>query len=164
VCVLKSCITFGWKPTVLAPGSGGRWNVTVFFDLADAGLKINWRRSFITTDVNPFYDSFIQAVTPLSLSSSRKRIKKISFICERKFDVASLDEHLSIVIETHHRHKCIIAYACKTSVNLVHDSAMLMRAELLERNVSIPSHSTAGAPVARTCASTAPLNVHCHRY
>ena len=29
-------------------------------DLADAGLKIDWRRSFITTDVNPFYDSFIR--------------------------------------------------------------------------------------------------------
>ncbi len=56
--------------------------VTVFCDLADAGLKIDWRRSFITTDVNPFYDSFIHKVTPLSLSSSRKRIKKISFICK----------------------------------------------------------------------------------
>eukprot|EP00301_Raphidiophrys_heterophryoidea_P022998 c7009_g1_i1.p1 GENE.c7009_g1_i1~~c7009_g1_i1.p1 ORF type:complete len:1146 (+),score=341.15 c7009_g1_i1:104-3541(+) len=29
-------------------------------DIAQLGCKIDWRRSFITTDVNPYYDSFIQ--------------------------------------------------------------------------------------------------------
>ncbi|XP_048459558.1 leucine--tRNA ligase, cytoplasmic isoform X1 [Rhincodon typus] len=29
-------------------------------DLKKMGLKIDWRRSFITTDVNPFYDSFVK--------------------------------------------------------------------------------------------------------
>ncbi|XP_013388845.1 leucine--tRNA ligase, cytoplasmic isoform X1 [Lingula anatina] len=28
-------------------------------DLCSMGLKVDWRRSFITTDVNPFYDSFV---------------------------------------------------------------------------------------------------------
>uniref|UniRef100_A0A6I8SS83 leucine--tRNA ligase n=1 Tax=Xenopus tropicalis TaxID=8364 RepID=A0A6I8SS83_XENTR len=29
-------------------------------DLKSMGLKVDWRRSFITTDVNPFYDSFVK--------------------------------------------------------------------------------------------------------
>ncbi|XP_066447350.1 leucine--tRNA ligase, cytoplasmic [Eleutherodactylus coqui] len=29
-------------------------------DLKGMGLKIDWRRSFITTDVNPYYDSFVK--------------------------------------------------------------------------------------------------------
>ncbi|XP_032431921.1 leucine--tRNA ligase, cytoplasmic [Xiphophorus hellerii] len=29
-------------------------------DLKQMGVKVDWRRSFITTDVNPFYDSFIR--------------------------------------------------------------------------------------------------------
>jgi len=29
-------------------------------DLEMMGLKVDWRRSFITTDVNPFYDSFVR--------------------------------------------------------------------------------------------------------
>ena len=29
-------------------------------DMKLLGAKVDWRRSFITTDVNPFYDSFIQ--------------------------------------------------------------------------------------------------------
>lgn len=29
-------------------------------DLQKMGLKVDWRRSFITTDVNPYYDSFVQ--------------------------------------------------------------------------------------------------------
>jgi leucyl-tRNA synthetase len=29
-------------------------------DLFDMGCRIDWRRSFITTDVNPFYDSFVR--------------------------------------------------------------------------------------------------------
>ncbi|KAM8974469.1 leucine--tRNA ligase, cytoplasmic [Pelodytes ibericus] len=29
-------------------------------DLKAMGLKVDWRRSFITTDVNPFYDSFVR--------------------------------------------------------------------------------------------------------
>lgn len=29
-------------------------------DLMNLGLKIDWRRSFITTDANPFYDSFVK--------------------------------------------------------------------------------------------------------
>ncbi|KAK6051627.1 hypothetical protein COOONC_10866 [Cooperia oncophora] len=29
-------------------------------DLKQMGLKVDWRRSFITTDVNPYYDSFVQ--------------------------------------------------------------------------------------------------------
>ncbi|CAF1404093.1 unnamed protein product, partial [Adineta steineri] len=29
-------------------------------DLQKMGLKVDWRRSFITTDINPYYDSFIQ--------------------------------------------------------------------------------------------------------
>uniref|UniRef100_A0A0K0EDH3 leucine--tRNA ligase n=1 Tax=Strongyloides stercoralis TaxID=6248 RepID=A0A0K0EDH3_STRER len=29
------------------------------YDLKKLGMKIDWRRSFITTDVNPFYDSFV---------------------------------------------------------------------------------------------------------
>ncbi|XP_043077704.1 LOW QUALITY PROTEIN: leucine--tRNA ligase, cytoplasmic-like [Puntigrus tetrazona] len=42
-------------------------------DLKKMGLKADWRRSFITTDVNPFYDSFVrwQYVT----LKERKKIK-----------------------------------------------------------------------------------------
>lgn len=29
-------------------------------DLMAMGLKVDWRRSFITTAVNPFYDSFVR--------------------------------------------------------------------------------------------------------
>lgn len=29
-------------------------------DLKSMGVKVDWRRSFITTDVNPFYDSFVR--------------------------------------------------------------------------------------------------------
>lgn len=29
-------------------------------DLADFGMHVDWRRSFITTDANPYYDSFIR--------------------------------------------------------------------------------------------------------
>jgi leucyl-tRNA synthetase len=29
-------------------------------DLKDFGLKVDWRRSFITTDVNPYYDAFVR--------------------------------------------------------------------------------------------------------
>lgn len=29
-------------------------------DLKDMGCHIDWRRSFITTDINPYYDSFIR--------------------------------------------------------------------------------------------------------
>merc|ERR1712135_178446 len=29
-------------------------------DLTRMGLHVDWRRSFITTDVNPFYDSFVR--------------------------------------------------------------------------------------------------------
>ncbi|KAJ6668000.1 hypothetical protein lerEdw1_016321 [Lerista edwardsae] len=29
-------------------------------DLKSMGLKVDWRRSFITTDVNPYYDSFVR--------------------------------------------------------------------------------------------------------
>lgn len=42
-------------------------------DLKRMGVKVDWRRSFITTDVNPFYDSFVrwQFVT----LRERKKIK-----------------------------------------------------------------------------------------
>ncbi|KAI4901262.1 hypothetical protein NFI96_033672, partial [Prochilodus magdalenae] len=42
-------------------------------DLKNMGVKVDWRRSFITTDVNPFYDSFVrwQFVT----LKERKKIK-----------------------------------------------------------------------------------------
>uniref|UniRef100_A0A8C9W4A2 leucine--tRNA ligase n=1 Tax=Scleropages formosus TaxID=113540 RepID=A0A8C9W4A2_SCLFO len=42
-------------------------------DLKSMGVKVDWRRSFITTDVNPFYDSFVkwQFVT----LKERKKIK-----------------------------------------------------------------------------------------
>jgi leucyl-tRNA synthetase len=29
-------------------------------DLRSMGLKVDWRRTFITTDVNPMYDSFVR--------------------------------------------------------------------------------------------------------
>lgn len=29
-------------------------------DLIKMGLKVDWRRSFVTTDVNPYFDSFVQ--------------------------------------------------------------------------------------------------------
>jgi leucyl-tRNA synthetase len=29
-------------------------------DLKKMGVRADWRRSFITTDVNPFYDSFVR--------------------------------------------------------------------------------------------------------
>ena len=29
-------------------------------DLISMGVKVDWRRSFITTDVNKFYDSFVR--------------------------------------------------------------------------------------------------------
>ena len=29
-------------------------------DLQDMGLAVDWRRTFVTTDVNPFYDSFVR--------------------------------------------------------------------------------------------------------
>ena len=37
-------------------------NPLYFFkaDLQSMGLAVDWRRAFITTDVNPFYDSFVK--------------------------------------------------------------------------------------------------------
>jgi leucyl-tRNA synthetase len=32
----------------------------VKYDLQKVGLAVDWRRSFITTEVNPFYDSFVR--------------------------------------------------------------------------------------------------------
>ena len=29
-------------------------------DLSKFGIHVDWRRSFITTDANPYYDSFIR--------------------------------------------------------------------------------------------------------
>ena len=29
-------------------------------DLKAMGIKVDWRRSFVTTDYNPYYDSFIR--------------------------------------------------------------------------------------------------------
>lgn len=29
-------------------------------DLRNMGVKVDWRRSFLTTDLNPYYDSFIR--------------------------------------------------------------------------------------------------------
>ena len=29
-------------------------------DMKKMGSKVDWRRSFITTDVNPYYDSFVR--------------------------------------------------------------------------------------------------------
>ncbi len=29
-------------------------------DLKEMGVCVDWRRSFITTDVNPYYDSFVR--------------------------------------------------------------------------------------------------------
>lgn len=29
-------------------------------DLKSMGAKVDWRRSFITTDINPYYDSFVR--------------------------------------------------------------------------------------------------------
>ncbi len=29
-------------------------------DLKDMGLHVDWRRSFVTTDRNPFFDSFVR--------------------------------------------------------------------------------------------------------
>jgi leucyl-tRNA synthetase len=29
-------------------------------DIKDMGCKVDWRRSFITTEVNPYYDAFIR--------------------------------------------------------------------------------------------------------
>lgn len=34
----------------------GKWQE----DLRNFGLRADWRRSFITTDINPFYDSFVR--------------------------------------------------------------------------------------------------------
>uniref|UniRef100_A0A3P8TH61 Leucine--tRNA ligase, cytoplasmic n=1 Tax=Amphiprion percula TaxID=161767 RepID=A0A3P8TH61_AMPPE len=46
-------------------------------DLKQMGVKVDWRRSFITTDVNPFYDSFVrwQFVT----LKERKKINHIQY-------------------------------------------------------------------------------------
>jgi leucyl-tRNA synthetase len=30
------------------------------YDLMRVGLAVDWRRSFITTDANPYYDSFVK--------------------------------------------------------------------------------------------------------
>ena len=32
----------------------------IFYLLCPKGLHVDWRRSFITTDKNPFYDSFVR--------------------------------------------------------------------------------------------------------
>ncbi|XP_041049891.1 leucine--tRNA ligase, cytoplasmic isoform X1 [Carcharodon carcharias] len=42
-------------------------------DLKRMGLKIDWRRSFITTDVNPFYDSFVK--WQYLILKERKKVK-----------------------------------------------------------------------------------------
>lgn len=42
-------------------------------DLKKMGLKTDWRRSFITTDVNPFYDSFVR--WQYIILKERKKIK-----------------------------------------------------------------------------------------
>ncbi|KAJ8266803.1 hypothetical protein GJAV_G00134870 [Gymnothorax javanicus] len=42
-------------------------------DLRSMGVKVDWRRSFITTDVNPFYDSFVR--WQFTILKERKKIK-----------------------------------------------------------------------------------------
>lgn len=42
-------------------------------DLKKMGVKVDWRRSFITTDVNPFYDSFVR--WHFNTLKERKKIK-----------------------------------------------------------------------------------------
>uniref|UniRef100_A0A3P8W7G8 Leucine--tRNA ligase, cytoplasmic n=1 Tax=Cynoglossus semilaevis TaxID=244447 RepID=A0A3P8W7G8_CYNSE len=42
-------------------------------DLKQMGVKVDWRRSFITTDVNPFYDSFVR--WQFNTLKERKKIK-----------------------------------------------------------------------------------------
>ena len=41
-------------------------------DLKAMGCKVDWRRSFITTDKNGFYDSFIRSKPCLSISEGSK--------------------------------------------------------------------------------------------
>lgn len=51
-------------------------------DIRAMGCGVDWRRSFITTDVNPYYDSFIRwqfevlrrQVLPRPISSARKHV------------------------------------------------------------------------------------------
>uniref|UniRef100_V9KA46 Leucine--tRNA ligase, cytoplasmic n=1 Tax=Callorhinchus milii TaxID=7868 RepID=V9KA46_CALMI len=42
-------------------------------DLKSIGLKVDWRRSFITTDANPFYDSFVK--WQFLILKERKKVK-----------------------------------------------------------------------------------------
>ncbi|XP_041122657.1 leucine--tRNA ligase, cytoplasmic-like [Polyodon spathula] len=42
-------------------------------DMKSMGVKVDWRRSFITTDVNPFYDSFVR--WQFETLKERKKIK-----------------------------------------------------------------------------------------
>ncbi|RXM91001.1 Leucine--tRNA ligase, cytoplasmic [Acipenser ruthenus] len=42
-------------------------------DMKSMGVKVDWRRSFITTDVNPFYDSFVR--WQFESLKERKKIK-----------------------------------------------------------------------------------------
>jgi|Transcript_16744 leucyl-tRNA synthetase len=30
------------------------------FDLMNLGVAVDWRRSFVTTEINPYYDSFVR--------------------------------------------------------------------------------------------------------
>lgn len=51
-------------------------------DLRKMGLKVDWRRSFITTDVNPFFDSFVRwqfrKLKAAKLIDFGKRFRKFS--------------------------------------------------------------------------------------
>ena len=39
-------------------------------DLTSLGCRIDWRRSFITTDINPYFDSFVGRTIPYLVASS----------------------------------------------------------------------------------------------
>ena len=49
-------------------------------DLTDFGLKTDWRRSFITTEVNPYYDSFIDG-SSVSLAIIKKSNSVKGMVC-----------------------------------------------------------------------------------
>ena len=56
-------------------------------DMAALGCGVDWRRSFITTDVNPYYDGFIQwqfrtllKQVQLSLPSRSSHIFQLSIV------------------------------------------------------------------------------------
>nr|AAW26599.1 SJCHGC03690 protein [Schistosoma japonicum] len=63
-------------------------------DLHKLGVKVDWRRSFITTDINPYYDSFVR----WQFLTLRKK-KKFCMVSDTRYSLPEIISHVWIMNE-----------------------------------------------------------------